>query len=113
MRNGAAALKVGGMSQAGGRCRHPAAETAVVRLAQTPSASLTFTDMRPDTDGFGHADADALLFRRLADWLDAHQGTQAVGCFVTEDTHARRQLVATVERWDATGPDATPSGPTA
>lgn len=110
MKNGAAALKIGRVGGVGTPCPGPAADRGSVRLTETPSASLTFTDLRPDGDGFGSADADALLFRQLADWLDAHPGAQVVGCFVTDDAHARRQLVAAVERWDVTGPEDPPSG---
>ena len=68
-----------------------------VRQYLSAGVSVALIDTRPDEDGFGLADSDALLLREAANWLETHTDVELTGVHAGYDPLGRRQLVVTAD----------------
>ncbi len=86
-------------------------QATAVRQFLAAGVAVTLVDDRPDDDGFGLPDADPVLLREAAAWLEAHPALELTGVHAGQDALGRRQLVVTTFG-DPGDLDAPMAGPT-
>ena len=93
-----------------GKCIGQGKPGVAVRHYLSTGISVTLVDERPDEDGFGHPDSDAVLLREAARWLDAHPTLELTAIFAGYSATGHREL--TMSAIGEAGDEPGRSGPT-